>query len=68
MLKHDHLDVVLSLVDRKGNPTPAKLCVRINADALKNTFNFLTKRLELLVKIADEVADVCFFRTFSFIG
>jgi hypothetical protein len=29
----DNLDVVLSLIDRKGNPSPAKLSVRITQDS-----------------------------------
>jgi hypothetical protein len=33
MLILDNLDVILSLVDRKGNPSPAKLSVRISQDS-----------------------------------
>ena len=33
MLKLDNIDVVLSLVDRKGNPSPAKLFLRIIEDS-----------------------------------
>jgi hypothetical protein len=95
--------VVLSLVDKKGSPIPARLSVRVmqdstsavagsaveqaqasaqklsrplvvNAsDALTNisntvsnqqnivtTFDALMKKLEVVVKIGDEVARVCF--------
>ena len=57
MLKFENLDIVLSLVNRKGNPSPAKLSIRITQDSTSAVAGDAPEPAQTLSETLDETSN-----------